>query len=70
MDVRDLRLMPDDELRRLVSALRRMLFPQPAVPTREHQDAVYVAASARLEIARRSSETRLAGLRRWDNLIK
>lgn len=70
MDVQKLSGLTDDQLRHLAHSLRRLLFPQPPCPSREHQDAVFVAASARLEIARRREETRLAELRRWQNLIK
>lgn len=61
----ELKGWPDDQLRDTIRTLRGLIFPQPPVPTREHQDSVHWLASARLELARRSSATRQAALRRF-----
>lgn len=65
MDVRDLRVLSDGQLHEAIRTLRRLIHPQPAVPTREHQDSLHCLACARLELQRRSIATRQAALHRF-----
>lgn len=65
MDARDLPELPDDQLREIIHTLRKLIFPQPGLPSREQQDSLHFLASARIELRRRTTATRLGALRQF-----